>query len=307
MLTQAQDYMFQVQPSYNRRKDSEGIVGEAKKHSSLVQSPIEVNGREEYSNNLRHDLQPELLLKRQYSDYNESEASQIALPIKNGKVDLFKYFKQQAESTNPPRLVSFKRKVSSSKYKGVLYVKSQSKWRAQVCLGGKKKYIGSYDTEIDAAVARDKKIRQLFGDKIELLNFPNERDTILQQKNYSTSPIANYGVSKVVKGRKEISAHTQVPYSHFPMSAFAPLPQLPGYGQQLQTDFGFIDDFQLRFDNIEADNSPILPPFIHHSWFDKWKAPQYDIVSKEKDRFKKLKSSSFDVENLNVKEKETNV
>lgn len=31
------------------------------------------------------------------------------------------------------RVVSFKRKSSSSKYKGVLFVKSQQKWRAQIC------------------------------------------------------------------------------------------------------------------------------------------------------------------------------
>lgn len=71
-----------------------------------------------------------------------------------------------------PKLISFKRKKGSSKYKGVLYVKSQCKWRAQICLGGKKKYIGSYETEIEAALARDKKVMELFGYCKEMMNFP---------------------------------------------------------------------------------------------------------------------------------------
>ena len=35
-------------------------------------------------------------------------------------------------------LISFKRKNSSSQYLGVMYIKSQDKWRAQICIGGKK-------------------------------------------------------------------------------------------------------------------------------------------------------------------------
>lgn len=86
----------------------------------------------------------------------------------------------QIEETNilvkkkGPKLISFKRKKGSSRFKGVLFVKSQSKWRAQMCLGGKKKYIGSYDTEIEAALARDQKVRELFGDCKEMLNFPDK-------------------------------------------------------------------------------------------------------------------------------------
>lgn len=71
------------------------------------------------------------------------------------------------------KLISFKRKRSTSIFKGVMFVKSQKKWRAQVCLGGRKKYIGSYDSEFDAAIARDDVIKQLFGYRKDMLNFPD--------------------------------------------------------------------------------------------------------------------------------------
>lgn len=65
----------------------------------------------------------------------------------------------------------FKRKGSSSKYKGVFYVKKEKKWRAQICLKGKKQYIGTFTNDRDAAIARDKRVRKLFGECKELLNF----------------------------------------------------------------------------------------------------------------------------------------
>lgn len=66
----------------------------------------------------------------------------------------------------------FKRKGSSSRYKGVFYVKKEKKFRAQICLKGKKKYVGTFKNDHDAALARDKKIREMFGEVSELLNFP---------------------------------------------------------------------------------------------------------------------------------------
>lgn len=70
------------------------------------------------------------------------------------------------------KFVSFKRKNSSSIYKGVVYVKANKKWRSQICYNGKKLYVGSYITEFEAAIARDRKIHKLFGNCIQLLNFP---------------------------------------------------------------------------------------------------------------------------------------
>lgn len=77
-----------------------------------------------------------------------------------------------------PKLISFKRKKGNSKFKGVFYVKRQDKWRAQMCLGGKKKYIGSYKVEIEAALARDQKVRELFGNCKNMLNFPEVSSSV---------------------------------------------------------------------------------------------------------------------------------
>jgi len=65
----------------------------------------------------------------------------------------------------------FKRSGSSSKYKGVFYVTKEKKWRAQICLRGKKTYVGTFTNDLDAALARDKKVRALYGEFDELLNF----------------------------------------------------------------------------------------------------------------------------------------
>lgn len=66
----------------------------------------------------------------------------------------------------------FKRKGSTSKYKGVFFVKKEKKYRAQICLKGKKKYVGTFKNDFDAAIARDAQIREMFGEVEELLNFP---------------------------------------------------------------------------------------------------------------------------------------
>lgn len=185
---------------------------------------------------------------------------------KKKKVDLFKHFQQQVQSQNPPRLVSFKRKVSSSKYKGVLYVKSQSKWRAQVCLGGKKKYIGSYDSEMEAAVARDKKILQLFGDRPELLNFP-------QPSLDSTHGLFHNGAFSAHSYRTAASHLTstrrqsQICFSQFPISTFMA-------NQIGQEELNYGQNAPRNEQNIylqqSFDNQSYHPS---RGWFDRWQPP----------------------------------
>lgn len=82
----------------------------------------------------------------------------------------------------------FKRKGSTSKYKGVFYVKKEKKYRAQICLKGKKKYVGTFKNDFDAAVARDQRIREMFGEVEELLNFPKS-DASYQQIQQLHQPI----------------------------------------------------------------------------------------------------------------------
>ena len=54
-----------------------------------------------------------------------------------------------------------KRKNCSSKYKGVSWKKSNSKWGAQIRIDGKKKYLGLFDNEQEAAEAYKKKYDEI--------------------------------------------------------------------------------------------------------------------------------------------------
>ena len=83
----------------------------------------------------------------------------------------------------PAKFVSFKRKRSSSQYKGVMFIKRQNKWRAQICLKRKKYYLGMYSTEEEAARARDRKVIEVFGYEADCLNFPETCYKIIEESN----------------------------------------------------------------------------------------------------------------------------
>ncbi|MFA5292907.1 MAG: AP2 domain-containing protein [Phycisphaerae bacterium] len=58
----------------------------------------------------------------------------------------------------------------TSKYKGVFYDKRRNKFRAVISIDGKKKHLGYFDNEIDAAKAYDKAARESRG-RFAVLNF----------------------------------------------------------------------------------------------------------------------------------------
>jgi hypothetical protein len=53
---------------------------------------------------------------------------------------------------------------STSKYKGVYWVKRDRKWRARIQINKKLKSLGCFDCEIEAALAYNKAAQQLFGE-----------------------------------------------------------------------------------------------------------------------------------------------
>ena len=67
----------------------------------------------------------------------------------------------------------FKRKNSPSKYKGVTWHKHQKKWNVTLCHNKKRKSIGYFNDEIEAAKAYDKAARKFHGE-FAVLNFPQK-------------------------------------------------------------------------------------------------------------------------------------
>jgi len=72
-----------------------------------------------------------------------------------------------------------KRKSASSKYRGVSWQKSKSKWRAYIKLPDELRYLGSFGSEVAAAFAYDRAARDA-GFFPEALNFPQAENHQLQ-------------------------------------------------------------------------------------------------------------------------------
>ena len=75
-----------------------------------------------------------------------------------------------------------KRKGCSSRYRGVCWCKRSKKWIANCMINYKKKHIGYFDDERDAAIARDTYVFSQ-GSPKEGLNFP---------ENYNNQPQTSY-------------------------------------------------------------------------------------------------------------------
>ncbi len=74
--------------------------------------------------------------------------------------------KQNSRNSAPSRR-------SSSRFKGVYFNKRTRKWIATIGYNGKTIHLGSFEDEVEAAKAYDRKARELFG-QFAYLNFPEE-------------------------------------------------------------------------------------------------------------------------------------
>ena len=59
---------------------------------------------------------------------------------------------------------------TTSRFKGVSWAKDRNKWRVWIQINGKSKYLGCFDSEVEAARKYDEEANQLFG-KFARMNF----------------------------------------------------------------------------------------------------------------------------------------
>lgn len=57
-----------------------------------------------------------------------------------------------------------KQRNNSSGYKGVIFDKARSKWRAEICFNGNRKYLGRFDSVEEAAIAYQDAAKMYHGD-----------------------------------------------------------------------------------------------------------------------------------------------
>jgi hypothetical protein len=66
-----------------------------------------------------------------------------------------------------------KKKNASSKYRGVWFNKKKKRWRAVITINNRKKQIGNFRNELDAAKAYDRAAKEYHG-QFAIINFPEE-------------------------------------------------------------------------------------------------------------------------------------
>jgi hypothetical protein len=95
--------------------------------------------------------------------------------------------------------------IPASPYRGVYYEKRGKRikrWVAQIKVNGKWKWIGLFKTDEEAAKARDKDAKKLFG-KFAYLNFPEGEE--LTDTKEKTCPVCGYTWEPRVKNPKSCS------------------------------------------------------------------------------------------------------
>ena len=78
------------------------------------------------------------------------------------------------DATHAQNLMNRRSGHGLSRFIGVSMDRRRGIWRANIRVGGKQKCLGRFDTETDAALARDEASRRYFGE-FASLNFPHQK------------------------------------------------------------------------------------------------------------------------------------
>ena len=81
----------------------------------------------------------------------------------NNNITNLREASNQENQMNRKKSKSYNNKPTSSRFKGVYWDKNANKWRAQIVIGGKKKHLGYFTSEIKAALVYDKAAIELDG------------------------------------------------------------------------------------------------------------------------------------------------
>lgn len=103
-----------------------------------------------------------------YGEWAPGKVDHIDGDPTNNRLDNLRVATSEQNSHNMRKLTT---RQTSSQYKGVSYHKRNGKWIARIVYQGKKRHLGTYTTEEEAARSYDLAAHRLFG-RFAKLNFP---------------------------------------------------------------------------------------------------------------------------------------
>ena len=86
----------------------------------------------------------------------------------NNSIDNLREATKSQNQWNRRSVESYNGKLTSSGFKGVVFRKQSQKWQAQIQINGERKYLGIFDSEIDAAEAYNAAAIELHGEFVEI-------------------------------------------------------------------------------------------------------------------------------------------
>ena len=95
----------------------------------------------------------------------------------NGLMNNRENLRVSTQSQNSSNRQKIKTHATSSKFKGVAWYKPLQKWRVQIEIGGKKKHLGYFTNELEAANVYNLKAKEIFKE-FALLNSIKEPENV---------------------------------------------------------------------------------------------------------------------------------